>query len=662
MKNPPAPSHDDTLLAIAERRSGQFRTLLVKRDSRPRVLEAASFAETDLAGLGAWLAKHACRDLRMVLPAASTIVRLVSMPTGPEPQMLAALRLQAEGIFLGSVPACRMGLAILGDAGASERQGCIMAWPESQVGIALPQSLDAIATFVPEPAAMLALATPDLPAVSANRADGSIAIVMQSAGGLVVRATREAAAEDDGSWREDLRRAIVETALNAGSPASEVARIAADAERSARRIGDSVLVFDPALRARLERSISIPDGLGADAAWIEENAILLGAAVASTGPQAAGFRLRRREESDAPNALSRILQRYSQPSRALRVALAAYLLIAVGPIAISWLRLKVVEWKLPSDAATFEKTQRAVEQRISHYSALSKRAVPMLKLLGDLACCTPDGIEIESVQLSATQGVTVRGVAKAQGEDSAAEIISSMARLMDSSGVFDKTNWRFAVPDRPGNFKFDLSAGLSQPSAMPEYPEERDWSVQTLAQRKYPSTGDDAEGGAPSAGTAGRTPSGGTTAAAAPREESGTEGATEAEAGAEPTTIAAAGEGSSRGGSGGTATSASRGIGRRSPTGGEGATEADAGSRPAQGVGAGAGGGAGPAGASQSAVPVPEAISEERLMAMSKDELNSELAALAKARRRLDLDEETKKRVLGDFNRILSRLKELSAS
>ena len=49
-------------------------------------------------------------------------------------------------------------------------------------------------------------------------------------------------------------------------------------------------------------------------------------------------------------------------------------------------------------------------------------------------------------------------------------------------------------------------------------------------------------------------------------------------------------------------------------------------------------------------------------MAMSKDELNSELAALAKARRRLDLDEETKKRVLGDFNRILSRLKELSAS
>ncbi|MFM1822343.1 MAG: hypothetical protein RI967_609 [Planctomycetota bacterium] len=661
MKNPPTPSHDDTLLAIAERRSGQFRTLLVKRNGRPRVIEAASFAETDLGGLGAWLAKHACRDLRVVLPAASTIVRIVSMPTGPEAQMLAALRLQAEGIFLGSVPACRMGLAILGDAGASERQGCIMAWPESQVGIALPQSLDAIATFVPETAAMLALATPDLPAVSANRADGSIAIVMQSAGGLVVRATREAAAEDDGSWREDLRRAIVETALNAGVPASEVARIAADAERSARRIGDTVLVIDPALRTRLERSITIPDGLGADPAWIEENAILLGAAIASTGPQAEGFRLRRREERDAPNALSRILQRYSQPSRALRVALAAYLLIAVGPIAISWLRLKVVEWKLPSDAATFEKTQRAVEQRISHYSALSKRAVPMLKLLGDLACCTPDGIEIESVQLSATQGVTVRGVAKAQGEDSAAEIISSMARLMDSSGVFDKTNWRFAVPDRPGNFKFDLSAGLSQPSAMPEYPEERDWSVKTLAQRKYPSTGDEADGGAPAAGAAERTTSGGSNAVAASGGEADAGDASSA-AGSDATTVASAGAGSSRGGTGGSATSASRGIGRRAPTGGEGATEADAGSKPAQGVGAGAGGTAGPAGASQSVAPVPDAISEERLMAMSKDELNSELAALAKARRRLDLDEETKKRVLGDFNRILSRLKELSAS
>jgi hypothetical protein len=641
VKTPAPPTHDDTLLAVAERRSGRFRVLLVKRTGRPTVLEATSFAESDLAGLGAWLSKRACRDLRLVLPAASTIVRLVPMPAGPESQMLAALRLQAEGIFLGSVPSCRMGLAILGDAGAAERQGCIMAWPESQVGIALPLALDAIATFVPEPAAMLALATPDMPVVSANRADGSIAIVMQSPSGLVLRATREAAAEDDAAWQDDLRRAIAETALNAGVAAADVARIATDAERHAVRLGDTTLVVDPALRDRLERSIELASGLGADREWLDEHAILVGAAIASTGANAEGFRLRRREERDAPGSLSRILQRYSQPGRALRVALAAYVLLAVAPVATSWLRLKVVEWKLPADAGTFERTQRAVEQRISHYSALSKRAVPMLKLLGDLACCTPDGIEVESVQLSATQGVTVRGVAKAQGEDSAAEIISSMARLMDGSGVFDKTNWRFGVPDRPGNFKFDLSSGLSQPSAMPEYPEERDWSVQTLAQRKYPSAGDDddqpASGGAPVASGS----DGGDASAA----DDGTPGETIAAATSRPDAPAAGG------------TSASRGIGRRTPTGGE--AEAGGSTPVAQGTGAGAGGG--PAVVSQSNVPVPEPISEERLMAMSKDELNAELAALAKARRRQDLDEETKKRVLGDFNRVLSRLKELSS-
>ena len=248
MKSQPTPSIDDTLLAVAERQSDQWRVLLVRRGDQPSVLDARTFS-SDTA-IAAWMAEQRCGDLRIVLPAHSTIVRSVTIPVASQGQMLAALRLQAEGMFLGSVPLVRIGLGVLESASESERQGVIMAWPESQSGVALNPKLEAMTRYVPEPAAMLVLASGDRPAISADRSVGSIAIAMRSPtkGSLEIRATRETAVSEidgDGAWNEGLRRALVETALNAGMEPAQISGFVSDIEASTERAGDRVLMLDP---------------------------------------------------------------------------------------------------------------------------------------------------------------------------------------------------------------------------------------------------------------------------------------------------------------------------------------------------------------------------------------------------------------------------------
>ena len=210
MKSQTPIAYDDALLAVVERSPDSLRALLVRKGASPSVAEARVFGAGDWSGLHQWLDANRCNDLRLVLPTAAVLVRTVVLPQTSQTQMLAALALQAEGFFLGSVPQHRLALAVgpQGSGGADgERQGFILAWPNAQAAGAtatagasaasvgdLPPRLESIARYIPEPAALLPLASGDLPALVADRRDGSIAIAMRSAanpGRLVVRATRE---------------------------------------------------------------------------------------------------------------------------------------------------------------------------------------------------------------------------------------------------------------------------------------------------------------------------------------------------------------------------------------------------------------------------------------------------------------------------------------
>ncbi|MEY5060576.1 MAG: hypothetical protein RIS45_497 [Planctomycetota bacterium] len=669
MKSQPTPSIDDSLLAVAERQSDQWRVLLARRGDQTTVLEARTFASD--AAIASWLTEQRCGDLRMVLPAHTTIVRSVTIPVASQGQMLAALRLQAEGMFLGSVPLVRIGLGVLDGGSESERQGVIMAWPESQSGSAPSAKLEAITRYVPEPAAMLVLASGDRPAISADRSVGSIAIAMRSPskGSLEIRATRETAASDidgDAPWNEGLRRALVETALNAGMEPAQIGAFVSGVEASTERSGDRVLMLDPNLAEILGAKLDVRVSAASDGAeWWREWAIPLAALVVACGPLADLAKLRRAEERVAPSRTERFVQRYSKPSRALLVSCVAIGIVGVAPIASAWLRMKALEWKMPQEPSAFEAAQRKVDQRIALYSELSKRTLPVAKILGDLACCTPDGIEIEQIQLSSTQGVTIRGVAKAQGERSAAEIVNTMARLMDSSGIFDKTHWRWNMPDGRGIFKFDLDALIVRPNKSGSF-KDHDWSVKSLVQVKYPQA-DSASGD----GTGASESSEPTTVAQAPETTPPAEAPRRnepARPASTPSNAAAAAkpEGTNDGTAPAGAT-ASRGIGRReTPPAGDNANPTPTTNPPADGgattqpasAASGAGAGGGPSATARVNTRVPDPFTDEELGAMSKEQARGLLSEVSRARRREDLDAETRKRLSDDFNRILEHLKQ----
>jgi hypothetical protein len=347
-------------------------------------------------------------------------------------------------------------------------------------------------------------------------------------------------------------------------------------------------------------------------------------------------------------------------------------------------RCKVIEWKMPQASGLFEVNQGKIEQRIAQYRELGKRALPVSKLLGDLACATPDGIELESIQVSATQGVTIRGVSKAKSDTSAEKIISEMASLMDSSGVFEKTRTRWDPGDGRGMVKFDIEAPVSRPTLRPTYPELRDWAVKTLAQRKFGEleAEDNALNGGAGNGGAGN---GGAGNSAAPTTTAPATTANAAASTTAPSTnptdgtaIADAGPDNLPGAARPSIGGPPRGIGRRdpittitpavpadsttatatNPTAGEPTTGAGATPPPSDGRGAGSGGG--PAAAALANTVIPDSFTDEELRAKTRDQARGLLADFSKAKRRADLDAATRKRLDADFQRILDYLKSLT--
>jgi hypothetical protein len=186
-----------------------------------------------------------------------------------------------------------------------------------------------------------------------------------------------------------------------------------------------------------------------------------------------------------------------------------------------------------------------------------------------------------------------------------------------------------------------------------DFPEDRDWAVKTLAQRKYNMV-DDADS-ADSSHDAATHANAGTDAAKG--DGAAAEGHTLASAA--DTSIKANGATSSRSNGGSTAGGSgdggvpARGIGRRDPAT---APATDGGDKPAT-ASSGVGAGGGPAATAMQNTAIPDEVTDDQLKTMTKETARALLADFAKAKRRPDLDADTRKRLDVDFNRILDRLK-----
>jgi hypothetical protein len=425
-----------------------------------------------------------------------------------------------------------------------------------------------------------------------------------------------------------------------------------------------------------------------DAAWRAQFGDLAGVALALRSPLSPLLGLMPIEPRRSQGLLIDALARMDSPAFTKRALIAAGLAVVFGPMAVAGLRLAWLNFRL-ADADAFEASMVSSERRIALYGQVDKLGWPMSKLLSDIACTTPDGIEIESINIDHGSNVQVRGLARGVGELSSVDAIVVMEERMRASKVFSRIVKSWEEP-KGGSTEFSITAQVADPMLIVRYSESQDYGKKSLAEQRWgpvdadgflieagsapaaptPTTpvasGDqqpvavvpdmvagDAPGvgvptvvtnGEPVAASTGArtTPAGAAAAAAseaarAPAAASGETNVASAGGGAAEAANDAApaeADGESREGRGGR---------RGGLPGASGPTEASRRGRPAVGA------------AQPAEQPIPPALTQDQVDAMSRDEARDMLIKIAAVRQRDGLDEETTARLKKDFDMLKAR-------
>ena len=491
---------DPSVVAVLHQAGGRWRGLIARvngrteadgRPSRPRILATR---ETDAVGdfpLDDWLAEHAVERVICVLPAASVVCRTCTLPDASREQLQMAIGLQAEAHLPDIAPPHRLGLAVLDAApGETTRCGLMLAWPESA---AVPEPpTDRQMTFAPDVAALAALLDgqrPAEPLIWIGRSDGSVALAITHAGGTVFRSTREDPGQD-GAWPANIGRVIAETALGIGHGGTFVDTLVATTRAKVADLpSDGLLMPVELIQAA---SVRI-DGVSADPGWWSTYGVAVGALLASTDNLAALTRLKDSLPVKAPSLASRLHAGLSRPRNLGNALVACVLIIALSPLLLSGLRLWVLKARLPELDARLAAVNQA-DDRLGMYRELGANAWSMTKILSDIASNTPEGIELQSIRVTQGESIAVSGRATPHDGREATEIVSLMQKQLQDSDIFGGVVLNWGDRDRYGNYQFDLSAKVVQPHLRPDYPEELDFGLWTLADRrdgKGPGTSDE---------------------------------------------------------------------------------------------------------------------------------------------------------------------------
>ncbi|MBM3962121.1 MAG: hypothetical protein FJ306_09525 [Planctomycetes bacterium] len=613
------------------------------------VAEVARFDEAD-ARAAAWVeASRAARTVCVIEPGRC-VVRSVQLPTATEDRLASALELNANAFILGRTPPWRVGWALLArERGAGIRTGIVAEWPEDDRQSPLPGGLreSANVSFSPDVAALAALSAHcDDPMVAVDASTGTVTVCVPTSKGLLARSIRTGA-EGSSIDRGDVARAVGEACVSAGTPPQEAAEAVVRATQVAESAIGGGLGLSPGDVARLAsvvRGTSAADPVG----WWREHGIAAGTAMAAFGPAAALTRMQSHDLGAKPDRAGRLLNLLAAPGVARRLLVAAVLAIALAPPALEGARLLMLRWKLP-DLAAYQAAEDVDRKRQALYRVLSRQGASMTKVLSDLACCAPDGVDIDFVNVAAAArgpAVTVRGKVRPSGNRLGVEVLIEFERHLRESGAFDAISRSSEAPDARGYQEFTVNAVAIRPTTTVAFPEEQDFAKTSMRVRRYGPPPDDvdpvasgieagAARGAKDAATAvADSPSGGDAPAAAGAADSSTASAAAAESGA----VADGGKAPEpRAGRGADArsTRASASTGSSSPGRGL-ATRSNP-------------------GATSEPEPLPPPMSATEIDSMSKQEAQDALTRISKFRSRADLSDADKARLKAEFNLLLDR-------
>jgi hypothetical protein len=685
----PKPQPDQDVVAVFCPTAGGHEALAARRRGDAiEVIGTERFAAGD-ARAAAWSAGLLAARCIVGLPGAGVIVRAVQLPDADEDRLRSALQLNANTFVLGRTPSWRVGSALLPRArGDGVRTGIVAEWPVAGEPVPpLPAGMTESdgACFAPEIAALVALAgrTED-PLVLVDAAHGAVTIAAPTSKGLLARAIR-AGGEGAGIDASDVARAVGEACMHAGVPAGEIPGVIARARTAASPALGGGFGCTPEDASRL--AAAVRGAHGDAAAWWREHGFAAGLALAAFGPAAPLTRLSPGDTSARPDRLGAILNRLSDPRMAKRLLVAGVLLAVLGPLALAGGRLLVLRWKLP-DLTAYRKAENDDLKRRALYGVLAKHASSVSKTMSDLACCAPDGIEVETINITQAakgQAITVRGKARPAGGVQGSEVIMAMEEQLRKSGAFEGITRSSELPDARGYQEFSISAVAIKPTITVSYPDDQDFAKKSMRRRRFgdpPADIDAAASGIDAAELAeiqkSAKPAAGAATAGAGEEEPADatppvatdsahgakdvapkrgEAATAGGAKAPPTTRVAdtakpaGGDAAAKGGAPKTATAPSA-AGTTAAGAGSADAPTKAGRKPR---GALATHGT-PAGSNEPEPP-PPALSANEINAMTKEEARDALVRVSKARQRADLDDATKERLRNEFNQLLERCK-----
>ncbi len=606
-----------------------------------------------------WLEANGNPQVLVLLPAAQTISRVLHLNDAEtEEQVDQELRLSAESHLLGGAPAHRVGMAALHAREGQPRQGVLVSWPVTSTVV--PPSLREGICYVPDTAALLGM-LPMQPCsdalIHAEHSSNSVAIVLDTSSGLLVRSTREPM---DGTrdWKDSILRTVMETAVAGHESTEQIQRLRAELEtrlESEIRGSESeeVLLIPESARSHLER---ITTGAG-DEDWWKSWGLSVGALLANAGNLRPLTRLQLARKAEILGPVATVARTFSSLQVMALVLVAAFIAATFIPISSAWIRLSVVQGKV-DDRQALEATLADFEQQQGIYKAMAGRAWPMTKLLGDLANCIPLGIQADTIMINEGDSVVLRGRAgRFQGISPVGLIGEAMDR-MESTQIFGDINYTSDPVDNSGLIQFSITAKVREPY---KYVRNfvQDFAKTPHVEIRYPHAFEDEDTTEEVDQTESveRVPATGIASAE-----------TEAKL-AEADVIASAPARSARDTGSGFAGEPARSP-ERARTAGTAASAAPAraASTPSGRGASGQGGGSTPARRSEQTAarsstglaPIPDSLTDNEIAAMSRAELLEATSRNAKARQRNDLDEETSERLRNDFKRLLEATRNAS--
>ena len=418
----------------------------------------------------------------VLLESGRVLCRTIELPNADEAQLETAMRLQVDTQQLGSIPEWRTSHVILPipPKGAS-RHGFVVEWPDVDASPAIARDLppDGEPLFAPDASSLAALlsagAAGPLVNIAADRTSLTFAFATPSA--KVIRCARL----DKSNWIASAETTVLESALHAGMDAATMASLLQSLREALERSGaggfgctaQDLAVLTPLLADSF------------DFEWWKLHGLSVGAAMAWFGPLRPLVALRAQPQGTRPGLIGEFVNRVSEPIMLAKLVAACLLAIAVAPPTIAGARLLLLQWKI-GDLSEREQSIQDHRQRLAMYDELQRRVWPMGKLLGDLACVTPLGIEWDDISLSQDRNVVIRGIAKSDGGLTGIEAILAMERQMRDSRVFDRIQKKWDSPDSKGSVDFSLSAAVTRAIYRPNYSAAQDFGKKSLRDRRYP--------------------------------------------------------------------------------------------------------------------------------------------------------------------------------